>query len=91
MKINFKAFDIYIDIEKKAKINMDISTQIANVLFENGTGIVSHTLAHKIYDGKDLEFNDDELKFITAIINNYTSPRMIDSFSDYINTNNTKL
>lgn len=79
-KVNFKQFQIFVDIDKTKSVVKDVRKDIANSIYTTFIGIAAHALAYKIYgsDG-DIELNDDECKLLKEFTEQIGSPSLIDS------------
>ena len=79
-KINFKQFEIFVDIDKTKSIVKDVHKDIANSIYTSYIGLDAHALAYKIYgsDG-ELELDDEECKLLMQFAESHDSPSLIDS------------
>ena len=91
VKIDFKNFRLFSDIaHKKSKI-VDIKEELADAIYSQGTGVVHHALALKIYNStQETELNDKEVKLLLEFVNCVCSPNMIDSLVEIINEEKKK-
>ena len=79
-KVNFKQFQIFVDIDKTKSVVKDLRKDIANSIYTRFIGIAAHALAYKIYgsDG-EIELDDDECKLLKEFTELEGSPSLIDS------------
>lgn len=50
MKINFKHFKVYVDLDKTIEQYIDVTKDLAEGLYKTSVGIAGHSLALKIYN-----------------------------------------
>lgn len=75
MKLNLQSVEISLDIKGERKQTQDLREQFANLLFQRGTGMIAHALAHKIYESPgEIELGADEARLVEQIAN--TCPAM---------------
>lgn len=79
-KLNFKEFKLYKGIAKKEYSTVDVREVIADIIYNQATGIKMHSLSHKIYESEyEVEYSEDEVKIITSIADERCTPAFIDS------------
>lgn len=80
--INFKSLLVATDIARKHCENKDYRESFANILYTNGSGIVSHVLAFKIYhSNEETEYTDGEIELIIEYANEFCKPFFIDAIN----------
>lgn len=85
MKINFDKVKVYTDLEKKNSVTQNMRKEFANFIYTQGSGIVAHALALKIYNGNDeTEYGENEVAIIRSFVDNLT-PCVIDAFNEMLN------
>lgn len=81
VKINFKEIKIYKDIAKTKSEVVDMQDEVANAMYEKGTGIKFHALALKIYNAKgEIELDEQEYGLLMAYAEQMGTPATIDAF-----------
>lgn len=86
VRINFSDLTVYTDIAKTTCESRDVRKEVAQDLYQNGTGIEFHALAFKIYNGDgEQEFTDEEYGLIMAYARQMGTPMMIDALESYGN------
>lgn len=89
VKINFKKIKIYKDIAKTKVAVVDKQEEVANDLYEKGTGIGFHALALKIYNANgEIELDDKEYGLLMAYANQMCTPAIIDALQSLGNNKN---
>lgn len=89
VKINFKKIKIYKDIAKTKVAVVDKQEEVANDLYEKGTGIKFHALALKIYNANgEIELDDKEYGLLMAYANQMCTPAIIDALQSLGNNKN---
>ena len=81
-KINFKEFKLFKDITQTEYRTVDVSRVFADTLYKNGTGIVIHDLALRIFRSEGgMELDGEEEQLICKMAMNFCTPVFIDSLS----------
>lgn len=89
MKIDFERIKVFVDIEKKQCIMQNVKVDMANMLYQNGFGIITHALAFKILGSDaETEYNEQECKIIGDNIARYCTPNLIDAINEILNVQN---
>lgn len=84
MKVNFSTFRLYLSISKKEYKDMDIREVLADMLYQNSSGIAGLELARKIYNSDgEIDLNEKEVLLIKSL---YPSckPVFIDSINEVL-------
>lgn len=83
MKVNFTKFKVFINIKRDYQ-EIDIREMLADLLYQNTSGIAGLELARKIYNSDgDLELTPHEVELIKSIYP-LSKPLFIDSMEYYI-------
>lgn len=86
MKINFKHFKVYVDLDKTIEQYIDVAKDLAEGLYKTSVGIAGHSLALKIYNSTgEQDYDDSELDLIVKYANQYGTPFFIDSLNNIKN------
>ena len=84
-KINFKKFSIYQDILKTKSADYDIRSQLSDLLFKYGNGMLAHNLCHLIFESEaEIELDERQINYLGEFIEQYCTPAIIDSFNELI-------
>lgn len=84
MKIDFTKFNIYTDISHTKCIEANVKDELANVLYNNGSGIACHALALKIYNTKgEEEYTDEEYNILLNQMQASLTPMFTSSLMEY--------
>lgn len=79
-KINFKQFKLFTDITQERTRTVDVSRDFADILYQQGSGIVTHDLALRIYRSEgEMELTDEEVSLIQRFAQQVCRPAFIDS------------
>lgn len=79
-KINFKQFKLFTDITQEHTDTVDVSRAFADTLYQQGSGIVTHDLALRIYRSKgEMELTAEEVSLIQRFAQRVCRPAFIDS------------
>lgn len=85
MKVNFNKIPIFTGIDKSKTVLMDIRKDFADLVYKNGTGIEAHSLALKIYEGKEeIDIDEFERDTIIQYAEKHCTPIFMDSIKTYL-------
>ena len=80
-KLNFERLEIYTDISHTECIVQDVRKDFANIIYQGGSGMEAHALAHKIYENEgEVEYTDEEVSLIRKFVERGT-PAFIDAIN----------
>lgn len=83
MKANFTKFKVFINLRGDYK-EVDIREILADLLYQNTSGIAGLELARKIYNSTEyLELDDKEIGLIKSLYR-IATPQFIESFENLI-------
>lgn len=81
-RINFKEFKVFKDITQTEFRTVDVSRAFADTLYKNGTGIVMHDLALRIFRSEgEMELDKEEERIVRQTAAAFCTPVFIDSLS----------
>lgn len=81
MTIDFKHFKVFTDITQENTQEEDAHRTFSDLLYKNANGIMAHDLALRIYRSEGpVEFDDEEIAFLTSFVERGFTPLFIDSF-----------
>ncbi len=84
-KINFRKFKLYRDIAHQVVDVIDVTRLFADILYQNGIGIVIHDLALRIFHSEgEMELKEEEVKIIEDVARHVCTPAFIDSLKSNI-------
>jgi len=84
IKIDFTKFVVFTDLAHTKSNTYDIREQIADELYQKGSGIPYHALALKIYNSEgELELSEKEFDLIMKLAEVCFAPYIIDSLKSY--------
>ncbi len=87
-KINFQQFKMYASITRMNVQTIDAREQFADMIYTHVNGIKAHALALKIYNSKgETEYNEEEVKLIRAVAEQWCVPGFIDGLNEQVNNN----
>ena len=79
-KINFKQFKLFTDITQQHSDTVDVSRAFADTLYKNGSGIVMHDLALRIFRSEgEMELTHEDVVTIQRAAERLCTPVFIDS------------
>lgn len=79
-KINFKQFKMFTDITQTHTNTLDVSRAFADTMYKNGSGIVMHDLALRIYRSEgEMQLSPEDVEVIKGTATNFCTPSFIDS------------
>ena len=80
-KIDFQHFNLSVGIATDNTIMVDVREDLANLIYNNVSGIAALEVARKIYKSEDVtEFDEREMDVITKAIEGLGKASFIDSF-----------
>lgn len=86
MKVNFKSFKVFQNIEKTEAVFIDIHKQLADLLYKFGDGIEGHALCHLIYETEgECELSERQAEYILVFVRQRCTPAIIDSIEEALN------
>jgi hypothetical protein len=86
-KVNFKALQVKTSLKGDNVVTIDGAADIANIIYTQGTGIVAHNLAHKIFESEgEVELSDKEADIVEHIVNLCCAPLHIDAIMSQLKT-----
>lgn len=81
-KINFESFEVFLDIAKTQKVEQNVKSELADIMYKQGKGIAYHALALKIYNSSgEAEYTDDECELIREV-SQTCAPFFIDAINN---------
>lgn len=90
MKINLEKLEVFTDLSKKNCIVVDIREQMANLIYNNGQGLVCSVLAHKLYENHgEVELDDNEVEALRSISEKILTPSACEAVLRQLDTPNT--
>lgn len=79
-KINFNNFRLFTGIDHSRSVLLDVSKDLADLIYTNSSGIMAHDLAFRIFKSNDeIELSEEELNFLSQFVSKNCSPAFIDS------------
>ncbi len=82
MKINFKRVEVFSDVAHTQCSVNDIQKQVADMIYNVGTGIEAHALALKVFNADEsTEYDMRECALIREFANRVCSPNIIDAIT----------
>ena len=85
MKVDFDEVKVYTSLDKMHGKVQNIRKEFADLVYTHGSGISSHVLALKIYNGnKDTEYDESEIELIRQF-SMMCAPCIIDAFERVLN------
>lgn len=88
MKIDLMNLKVYTDLKHEQCTNVDIKEQLAELIYQRGTGIQAHALALKIYNStEDTDYTTQEYNLLKSYVNSFCTPIIIDAINN-LNTSN---
>lgn len=90
-KINFERLEVFLDIAKTQRVEQNVKSELADIMYKMGKGIAFHALAIKIYNSSgETEYTDEECDLIREVSQS-CAPFFIDAINNALNyENNTK-
>lgn len=83
-KINFESFEVFLDIAKTQKVERNVKSELADIMYRMGKGIAYHALALKIYNSSgEIEYTDDECELIREV-SQTCAPFFIDAINEVL-------
>lgn len=83
-KINFESFEVFLDIAKTQKVEKNVKSELADIMYRLGKGIAYHALALKIYNSSgEIEYTDDECELIREV-SQTCAPFFIDAINEVL-------
>lgn len=80
-KINFKQFRLFKDITQTEFTTTDVSRQVAEIIYQNATGVLAHDVALRIYHSEgDVSLSAEEVDYLKMTLPLFTTPLFQDSF-----------
>lgn len=87
-KIDFQHFRVANGIKNDVIVEIDTREQLANVIYNNVSGIAALTLAQKIYKSEgETEYDEGEIKVLTEVIDNICRAVIVDAYHKIIDNN----
>ena len=85
MDINFRKFRLKDGLGENAVQEVDVQREMANALYDKGTGLACHALALKIYNSEDgvVSLSTEEFQLLTGFSEAVMTPKFIDSIRAY--------
>lgn len=73
---------MFLDITQKDKVIVDVSFQVADLMYKNANGVLAHDVAMRIYKSEGpVEFSEEEFAFVDGFVKEYMTNIFQDSFS----------
>ena len=87
-KIDFQHFRIANGIKNDVIVEIDTREQLADVIYNNVSGIAALTLAQKIYKSEgETEYDEMEIKTLTEVVDNICFAAIVDAYHKIIDNN----
>lgn len=87
MKINFDKVKVYLSLDKEQGVVQNMRKDFANLIYQHGSGIESHALALKIYNGdENTDYSEQEIMLIKNF-STMCAPCVIDAFNEMLSQN----
>lgn len=68
MKINFKLFRLYLNVSRKEYKDVDAREAIADIVYQNSSGIAGLELAQKIYNSEgEIDLSEREVQMLKSL------------------------
>lgn len=68
MKVNFKSFRLYLNVSRKDYKDIDVREAIADIVYQNSSGIAGLELAHKIYNSEgEIDLSEREVQMLKSL------------------------
>lgn len=85
MDINFRKFRLKDGLGENAVQEVDVQWEMANALYDKGTGLACHALALKIYNSEDgaVSLSTEEFQLLKDFSEVVMTPKFIDSIRAY--------
>ena len=89
-KINLEKLEVFLDIAKTQRVEQNVKSDLADIMYKLGKGIAYHALALKIYNSSgETEYTDDECELIMEV-SQTCAPFFIDAINNALNEDNSK-
>jgi hypothetical protein len=86
--MNFENVNVYTDLKREQSVSVNIKEQLAELIYQKGTGIQAHALALKIYNStEDTEFTKNEKDLLLKYVNTFCAPMIIDAITTLVENN----
>ena len=83
-KINLEKLEVFLNIAKTQRVEQNVKSDLADIMYKTGKGIAYHALALKIYNSSgETEYTDDECEFIREV-SQTCAPFFIDAINDIL-------
>lgn len=68
MKVNFKSFRLYLNVSRKEYKDVDAREAIADIVYQNSSGIAGLELAQKIYNSEgEIDLSEREVQMLKSL------------------------
>lgn len=68
MKVNFKLFRLYLNVSRKEYKDVDAREAIADIVYQNSSGIAGLELAQKIYNSEgEIDLSEREVQMLKSL------------------------
>lgn len=68
MKVNFKLFRLYLNVSRKDYKDIDVREAIADIVYQNSSGIAGLELAQKIYNSEgEIDLSEREVQMLKSL------------------------
>lgn len=89
MKINFKEFQVYTNLDKTESTTLNIAKELADGIYKTAQGVAGYSVALKIYNAiGEEEYTDEEFDIIMKYANTYGTPFFVDALNNLKSTDN---
>ncbi len=83
-KINLEKLEVFLNIAKTQRVEQNVKSDLADIMYKTGKGIAYHALALKIYNSSgETEYTDDECELIREV-SQTCAPFFIDAINDIL-------
>jgi hypothetical protein len=83
-KINLEKLEVFLDIAKTQRVEQNVKSDLADIMYKTGKGIAYHALALKMYNSSgETEYTDDECELIKEV-SQTCAPFFIDAINEIL-------
>ena len=87
-KIDFQHFKLSVGIATNDTVMVDVREELANLIYNNVSGIAALEVARKIYKSEgETEYDEREIKTLTEVVDNICFAAIVDAYHKIIDNN----
>ena len=87
-KIDFQHFKLSVGIATNDTVMVDVREELANLIYNNVSGIAALEVARKIYKSEgETEYDEMEIKTLTEVVDNICFAAIVDAYHKIIDNN----